>query len=223
MKADTSLLDDFEKNGRVWLRNAISDTDLQLFDAATMHQSKAGSRIDPNYTLSTVLAKNGSLRKAVEKLDPKARPVRVVAFNKSQSTNWGVPWHQDRVISVADKHETDGFKHWTKKAGVWHCEPPQELLDRMLFVRVHLDATDRANGAMQISVGSHARGVIPAADADKTVDQYPIESCDASRGDVLIMRMLTLHCSKPSEIQSDRRVIRIDFASFDLPAPLAWT
>jgi len=75
---------------------------------------------------------------------------------------------------------------------------------------------------MQISVGSHARGVIPATDADKTADQYPIESCDAARGDILIMSMLTLHCSKPSEIQSDRRVFRIDFASFDLPTPLTW-
>ncbi len=222
MKINISARRQFAREGRVWVRNAISGTDLMHFDAATNLQSKAGFRVDFTDSLMNALSDNGSLRRAVASIDPQARPVRVVAFNKSKSTNWGVPWHQDRVISVAEKHDVKGFKNWTQKAGIWHCEPPQELLNEMLFVRVHLDETDSSNGAMQISLGSHVNGIVPSQNAETCALQNPIESCDAARGDVLIMQMLTLHASKPSDIATQRRVFRIDFASFDLPAPLAW-
>ena len=92
----------------------------------------------------------------------------------------------------------------------------------MLFVRVHLDDTDASNGAMQIAIGSHAGGVVPSATAEQVAMTYLIEVCAAKRGDVLILKMLTLHASKPARVQSGRRVLRIDFASCDLPAPLSW-
>lgn len=52
--------------------------------------------------------------------------------------------------------------------------------------------------------------------------QHEIEICEADRGDILILKMLTLHGSKPSTVKTDRRVFRIDFASTDLPTPLNW-
>lgn len=158
---------------------------------------------------------------ATATLDPAAKPVRVVAFNKTPTTNWGVPWHQDRVIAVANQQDVQGYNKWTKKSDVWHCEPPQQILDEMLFVRVHLDDTDQSNGAMDIAVGSHISGIIPASIAEETAHRYPIECCEAKRGDVLVLKMLTLHGSKPSKVGFSRRVLRIDFASFNLPAPLS--
>lgn len=222
MESNLSLREKFIRDSRIWLRGAISDAELLCFDEAVTFKSKAGQRVEAGDGLSLALSEDSSLMGAVKRLDPDAKPVRVVAFNKSKDTNWGVPWHQDRVIAVAARHDVQGFGNWTKKSHAWHCEPPQNLLHQMLFVRVHLDDTDSNNGAMQISVGSHAKGLVSTADAESVAKTFPIESCDAKRGDVLILNMLTLHCSKPSNAQSDRRVFRIDFAPFDLPAPLSW-
>ncbi|MBV1867049.1 MAG: phytanoyl-CoA dioxygenase family protein [Marinosulfonomonas sp.] len=159
---------------------------------------------------------------AVHGVEPRAKPVRIISFNKSETTNWGVPWHQDRVIAVKQQHDIHGFGNWTRKSGIWHCEPPQESLDRMLFVRLHLDDTDATNGAMRVAVGSHRTGIILSAESEAAANRFPLEICDAKRGDIMILKMLTLHSSKPSKVTTQRRVLRIDFASFDLPEPLKW-
>lgn len=92
----------------------------------------------------------------------------------------------------------------------------------MLFVRIHLDQADHENGAMKIAVGSHNEGIIPSGRAKDIVTSFPTESCDAKRGDILVLKMLTLHCSESSAQPSNRRVFRVDFASFNLPKPLRW-
>jgi hypothetical protein len=92
----------------------------------------------------------------------------------------------------------------------------------MLFVRVHLDDTDHSNGAMQIALGSHAAGIVPSEQAQAVANRYPLERCEATRGDVLILKMLTLHSSKPAQVQTGRRVLRVDFSTSELPSPLAW-
>jgi ectoine hydroxylase-related dioxygenase (phytanoyl-CoA dioxygenase family) len=222
MITDQILKNDFEQYGRVWLRDAVSDSDLALLDKATANSNKAGQRLGSSAALDAVLSENSSLLASIQRLDPTAVPVRTVAFNKSESANWGVPWHQDRVIAVNDKVDVEGYRNWTKKSDTWHCEPPETVLDGMLFVRVHLDDSNHSNGAMEIAVGSHAGGIIPSAQAEKAANTYPIEVCDAKRGDVLILKMLTLHCSKPATVQSGRRVLRIDLSSSLLPLPLFW-
>lgn len=217
-----SLASEFESSGRVWLRNAVSKEDLKLFDDATTASMKAGQRLEASNRLKAALSEESSLLRAVRRLSPNAVPVRVIAFNKSESANWGVPWHQDRVIAVSEKVEIAGYSNWTKKSGTWHCEPPLSILDEMLFVRIHLDDNDQSNGAMEIAVGSHSNGFIPSAEAESVAKKFPIETCEAKRGDVLILKMLTLHSSKPAQIQSGRRVFRIDFSSTQLPLPLSW-
>jgi len=222
MVLDRKLKNDFEQFGRVWLRDAVSDADLALLDKATATSTKAGQRLGASAALDAVLSKRSSLRASIQRLDLFAVPVRTVAFNKSESANWGVPWHQDRVIAVNNKVDVAGYQNWTKKSGIWHCEPPRAVLDTMLFFRVHLDEANQTNGAMEISVGSHASGIVPSAQAEEIANSYPIETCDAKRGDILILKMLTLHCSKPATVQSGRRVLRIDLSSSTLPAPLRW-
>lgn len=223
MVAAQSLCNEFEHSGRIWLRNAISEEDLALFDNATSASAKAGQRLDVSKSLEAALSEDRSLLRAVRHLVPEAAPVRIVAFNKSANANWGVSWHQDRVIAVAEKANVSGYKNWTNKSGTWHCEPPQSVLDEMLFVRVHLDDTDQSNGAMEIAVGSHSDGFISSAKAAEVASTYPIETCVAKRGDVLILKMLTLHSSKPAQVRSGRRVLRIDFSPSQLPPPLSWS
>lgn len=223
MATGHSLAAEFEETGRVWFRNAISDEDLALFDDPTSATAKAGRRLDISEALRGALSEESSLLHTVRRIAPKALPVRVVAFNKSEGANWGVPWHQDRVIAVAKKVDVAGYTNWTDKSGTWHCEPPQSILNEMLFVRVHLDDTDQFNGAMAIAVGSHSEGIVPAAKAEEIANTHPIETCVAKRGDVLILKMLTLHSSRPAQVPSGRRVLRIDFSASQLPPPLSWS
>ncbi|MCA2011440.1 phytanoyl-CoA dioxygenase family protein [Cereibacter sphaeroides] len=190
MTRERSLKEEFETYGRVWLRNAVSNEDLALFDRAADAPAKAGKRLDMSKALREALSEDSSLVSAVRRLAPHTHPVRIVAFNKS---------------------------------GIWHCEPPESILDEMLFVRVHLADTDQTNGAMEIAVGSHAEGVVEFARANTAASSYPIELCSAKRGDVLILKMLTLHASKPAKVKSGRRVLRIDFSPSHLPSPLAWS
>ncbi len=209
----------FEEKGRLWFRGALNEDDLRNFDQACAHSSNAGERLDTSALLPT-------LEKLAHILAPLSatplHPVRVVAFNKNKGANWGVPWHQDRVIAVKEKHEVAGFSNWTLKAGIWHCEPPVDILNPILFVRVHLDDTDAMSGAMEIAAGSHKVGRVRSEGAAGIAKTYPLETCTARRGDVLALKMLTLHRSGSATKPSSRREFRTDFAGFDLPAPMAW-
>jgi ectoine hydroxylase-related dioxygenase (phytanoyl-CoA dioxygenase family) len=174
----------FERDGRVWLRNALLGENLIAFDRAWDLGARPGARLATTGPLSKALAFDSPLSAIVAELLPLARAVRVISFNKTPQNNWGVPWHQDRVISVREKHALPGYGNWSQKNGIWHCEPPLALLDRMLFVRLHLDDTDNENGAMQIVPGSHKEGVIPADSAAAFARSRPTEICHARRGDV---------------------------------------
>jgi ectoine hydroxylase-related dioxygenase (phytanoyl-CoA dioxygenase family) len=150
------------------------------------------------------------------------RAVRVVAFDKNPVANWGVPWHQDRVIVVKERADISSFSNWSCKSGAWHCEPPLALLDTMLFVRVHIDPSTAENGAMEIALGSHHAGKVRAENANEIAANYETELTVADPGDVLILAMLVLHRSLPSKSKDGRRALRIDYASQPLPEPLAW-
>lgn len=209
---------DFAATGRVWLRNALSDADLATYDSIANRNHGPGARVD----LGGAFGANTPLTSAITALFPDFHAVRAVVFNKTQANNWGVPWHQDRLIPVAARHEVEGFHNWSQKAGIWHCTPPLDFLNQMLFVRLHLDPTDAASGPMEIALGSHHAGLIPGSACDTTAASHETELCTAQRGDILILHMLTLHRSRPATHPSARRTLRIDFAKAVLPAPLEW-
>ncbi|MEM8576335.1 MAG: phytanoyl-CoA dioxygenase family protein [Pseudomonadota bacterium] len=159
---------------------------------------------------------------AVHAVWPGWRPVRAGAFDKTAAQNWSVPWHQDRVIAMAERLDVPGFSNWSDRSGYWHCSPSLDVLEDMLFVRVHLDASLRECGGMQIAVGSHSLGHIRAGDVDTTLATCRAEDTDAAPGDILVLHMLTLHRSCPSQTAVPRRVIRFDLARKDLPGGLRW-
>lgn len=210
--------EDFATTGRLWLRQALTDADLAPYDAIANRNHGPGARLD----LGGDFGPQSALTRAINTLFPDFQAVRAVVFNKTEANNWGVPWHQDRLIPVAARHEVESFHNWSQKAGVWHCEPPLAFLNQMLFVRLHLDPTDPASGPMEIVLGSHHAGLIPSSQADATAATHQTELCTAQRGDILILHMLTLHRSRPATQPSARRTLRIDFAKTSLPTPLDW-
>ncbi|MGU9981760.1 phytanoyl-CoA dioxygenase family protein [Phreatobacter sp. HK31-P] len=147
-------------------------------------------------------------------------PVRVLKFDKNASSNWAVPWHQDRTIAVAERAELPGFEVWSRKGGIDHVEPPEDFLRDMVALRLHLDDCAIDNGPLEIAAGSWTSGRIPSGAVADAVRQHEIIICTADAGEIVAMRGLTLHASQPARKVGHRRVLHVDYARRPLPAPL---
>ncbi|USA61345.1 phytanoyl-CoA dioxygenase family protein [Qipengyuania citrea] len=84
-----------------------------------------------------------------------ARPVRAILFDKRADQNWALGWHQDRTICVREEIETEGFGPFSKKQGLVHVEPPFEVIERMITLRIHLDPVPEENAPLLVAEGSH--------------------------------------------------------------------
>lgn len=155
-------------------------------------------------------------------LGENAKPVRAIFFDKTPEANWKVPWHQDLTIAVKVKRETKGFTAWTRKADIQHVQPPVSILEKMLAVRIHLDDTDEANGALKVLPNSHKYGRLSASAIQSLRKTHRIKTCNAKRGEAFLMRPLTVHSSSAGTSPSHRRVIHIEFAAENLPNNLEW-
>lgn len=155
-------------------------------------------------------------------LSPSARLVRSILFNKNQQTNWQVAWHQDLSIAVQYKTNLEGYNAWTVKEGITHVQPPVKILEKMLTIRIHLDDTDVCNGALKVCPGSHRLGRIPASKAAAVAKQKGEILCEVASGDAIIFHPLLLHASHKATSPNHRRVIHLEYAAVDLPAPLLW-
>ena len=147
---------------------------------------------------------------ACEVLGPKAGIVRVLYFDKPPGRSWSLPWHKDKTIAVQRNDlQSDLFRRPTTKAGIPHVEAPVQVLERMLTLRVHIDAMTASNGPLYVIPGSHC-------DAH---DRPPVElHCEP--GDVLAMRPLLSHSSIASapDVVGHRRIVHFELAS-DLVLP----
>ncbi len=207
--------------GYHWMRGAVSEEEVQQLKECLDEPGKAGERISNVSPLLEIL-RGTIFYKTLLQQYPRIRSVRMVAFQKSAAINWNLGWHQDRVICVRKCLPVDGFSSWSRKGGVWHCEPPIEILSEMIFVRINLDLTTEEKGAMQFAVGSNREGYIRADAAATIATKYPVNMATGEVGDVLLLSMLTLHRSAPSRLSDTRGALRIDFADFDLPSGLEW-
>lgn len=146
---------------------------------------------------------------------------RAIFFNKTPDANWVLGWHQDNVISVAEKIDTLGFLAWGQKAGVWQVQPPPEILSRMLALRIHLDDCGADNGALRVLPGSHRHGWVED-DLAKWKRNVQEVVCAVPLGGVVAMRPLILHASSKAITPVNRRVIHIEYANKELPNGLRW-
>ena len=149
-------------------------------------------------------------------------PVRAIFFDKSSGSNWLVPWHQDLTIAVASKREAPGFGPWSVKDGIPHVQPPDELLKQMIALRLHLDDCDASNGALRVIPGSHKSGRLNPDQIAAARASSAEVVCEASAGDVLLMRPLLLHASSKSVSDRRRRILHIEYCCGELPAGMTW-
>jgi hypothetical protein len=155
-------------------------------------------------------------------LGEQALPTRALLFDKTPQANWKVAWHQDLSITVRAKIEQPGFSGWSRKAGLLHVQPPQEILEQMLTVRVHLDDCPASNGALRVIPGSHSNGRLTGREIQAHTRGSCAVHCNVGPGGAVLMRPLLLHSSSASVSPAHRRVIHIEFAACQLPGGLEW-
>ena len=175
------------------------------------------------FPLICTLAESENIRCIIEPIiGENAKIVRGILFDKNPVANWKVPWHQDVVIALREKKEVAGFTAWSTKAGVVHAQPPVEILESILAIRIHLDDTDENNGALRVIPGSHKSGVLGDGEIQKFKENNEQITCTAAQGGALLMRPLLLHASSVATAPTHRRVIHLEYSALNLPDGLEW-
>lgn len=169
------------------------------------------------------LAESEKVKNLIESiLEMGAKPVRAIYFNKTPEANWRVPWHQDLTIAVKEKRESEGFSAWTIKADIQHVQPPIEILEKMLALRIYLDDADESNGALKVVPKSHNRGRLSGAEIQEIRKANKTEQCRIKRGEAFLMRPMLVHASSAGTKPKHRRVIHVEYSGENLPNGLEW-
>jgi Phytanoyl-CoA dioxygenase (PhyH) len=212
--------------GAGWLR-LPSGLPRAMLDAlpvdAALDAGDAGSRNLLSQTwCSALVAPLRDGLQALGLLSADAVAVQCTLFRKTSDCNWKVPYHQDVSIPVAGCIAHPALSCWSMKEDGHYVQPPVELLDALLAVRLHLDASGDDTGALRVVPGSHRLGRLSPeriAAMDKRGDEVV---CTADAGDLLLMRPLLLHASSRAERPSGRRVLHFLFAPHRPGYGLQW-
>jgi len=150
-------------------------------------------------------------------LDARSVAVQCTLFDKTPDRNWLVALHQDTSIPAAG----DGMPAVVKE-GEPYVQPPIDVLQSLLAVRVHLDDCGADAGALRVVPGSHRAGRLDPEEAQALRAAHGETVCTAARGDALLMRPLLLHASSRAKSPARRRVLHFLFGPPGLPHGLAW-
>lgn len=147
--------------------------------------------------------------------------VKSIYFDKPPTSNWYVPYHQDLTISVDKKLQLNGFECWTTKQNQFAVQPPVDILENIVTVRIHLDDTDENNGALKVVPESHSKGIYRPDTIDWSVEREV--SCNVPKGGIMLMKPLLLHSSGRTINEKRRRVVHIELSNKELPEALNWS
>lgn len=170
-------------------------------------------------SLALRLARHAAIANALEK---DAVAISCTLFDKRAERNWSVGVHQDLSVPVARREDSPGWKGWTRKQGALFVQPPEDLLGRLLAVRVHLDDSTADNGPLKVVPGTHLLGRITEENALRLRDEIGEDVCVVPAGGALLMRPLLLHASGKAVSERPRRVLHFVYGP---PRPhelLAW-
>ncbi|KAA0139036.1 phytanoyl-CoA dioxygenase family protein [Gimesia chilikensis] len=152
------------------------------------------------------------------------QPVSLVSatlFDKRPGANWFVPPHQDLQVPIQGRIEDEDWKNWSVKAEQQYVEPPPEVLQQMLAVRVHLDECPGENGALEVVPRSHHRRL--SEEEVALIGEQEFHLCPVDAGEVLLMNPLLVHRSRSSQLPQRRRVLHVVYCAAVLTEGLAWT
>ncbi len=224
---------DLEKNGYLVLKRLYSETEIgQILDCISNVQKDKGS-FQKTKDLFAIRQLNNVIPKLNKVLfnieltallsnffDSEYFLTKAIYFDKPSESNWFVAYHQDLSISVDKKVDVDNYVNWTFKKGQYGVQPPIKILEDTVTIRIHLDHTDKNNGALKVIPKSHLKGIYRPESIDWNTETEHI--CEVEKGGVMLMKPLTLHASNKTVNNKQRRVIHLEFCNHELTAPLNW-
>ena len=172
--------------------------------------------------IAQVAADSSVLSIAASLLGKTPQLVRALFFDKTGERNWFVAWHQDRTVTLNQRLEMDGWGSWTQKDGVHHVQPPRDVLDNMVTIRLHVDDADQERGCLSVIPKSHRLGILTQDEINRVVVNSRPEACVVSAGDAVIMHPLVLHSSAKSRKSDHRRVVHLEYCNYELPPGVSW-
>ncbi len=146
--------------------------------------------------------------------------VKSIYFDKPETSNWFVSYHQDLTISVDKKMELQNFGPWTVKQNQFAVQPPVDILQNIFTIRIHLDDTDKDNGALKVISRSHLKGIYRSGIIDLETEVET--TCNVPKGGIMIMKPLLFHSSNKKTNNQKRRVIHLEFSNMKLPTGIQW-
>ncbi|WP_260396945.1 phytanoyl-CoA dioxygenase family protein [Variovorax sp. KBW07] len=150
-------------------------------------------------------------------LDASSVAVQCTLFDKTADRNWLVALHQDTSIPASGPQMPVVMKE-----GEPYVQPPIDVLQMLLAVRLHLDDCGADAGPLRVVPGSHRAGRLDDAQAQAMRADRGEATCIAARGDALLMRPLLLHASSRARSPVRRRVLHFLFGPESLPHGLVW-
>lgn len=221
---DCRDLERFDEVGALHLPGAA----IPVLDAlgaalAAWPDGQSGTRIAGDGAIRALLGPSSEIGELVAVVAGKAlHPVRAVYFDKNETNNWALGWHQDRTIAVRERVELSGFGPWTVKQGILHVQPPFAVIAGLRTIRIHLDPVPRDNAPLLVAPGSHRLGLVAAERCSEVAAASPVIACLAEAGDIWVYHTAILHASERSKHPDRRRVLQVDYAAGHLSHPLEW-
>lgn len=129
--------------------------------------------------------------------------------------------HQDVSIAVQPNAAATQLGI-SQKEGLSFVQPPIEILEQLVALRIHLDDCTINNGPLKVVPGSHQQGRLSDPMITKLRDHSGEISCLVPKGGVLAMRPLLLHASSKMTLPQRRRVLHFLCGPQHLPNGLAW-
>ena len=151
------------------------------------------------------------------------QPVKLTIFDKTPKANWKVPMHQDLTITVRQRLEVPGFGPWSEKGGLPHVQPPANILESIIAIRLHLDETPASGGALRVIPSSHRLGRLSHRKIQSLQENTETVVCPVAAGGAMVMSPLLVHASSPARAPDHRRVLHFEFTAIDLPGGLEWS
>jgi len=201
-----------------WIeKDVLSDVQCEalskLLADGTQARGRAGTRhLMASPGVREIAFDSRLLQLAAETLGGRAVPFRATLFEKSGRANWLVVWHQDTALPLAAPADGEEWGPWSTKEGVLYAHAPAWALDRIVALRVHLDASTSDNGPLRVLPGTHRAGVLSDDEVFARARQGESVDCIVGRGGILAMRPLLIHSSSKVRLDQPRRVLHIEYA-----------
>lgn len=202
--------DDLEREGWCLWPQSVEASSLMTLEGALPWITTPSRRPVPLAPLRDWLSSTELPARIEACLGPGARVVRALLMAKGEGQDWDIGWHRDTTFAVKSPKAVPGFESWVDKGPFWQVQAPLDLVAKVRSLRLHLDDSGPDTGPLLVKPGSH-RGE----------EREPI-SLHARRGDAILMHPLLLHASERPRTLIPRRVLHLEWASFDLPDGLEW-